>query len=146
MTNCPTCGRSVAENQRFCGNCGTDVQAAIAYRANVPNAPTAPRDEIPTPVSTSAPDANTSPYVNTNLYANDARAYDLPAPVRRMPVASWVVIAGVALFCLCCGLVLGTIFGIELPDIFPGIMPPPTVPTPAATPQTMIFVLQFLRT
>ncbi len=117
MITCPTCGRPVAENQRFCGNCGTDVQAALAYRAASQNPPVSP-----------APLPPTAP-----TYSYDPGSY-ISAPViqrRLSPTMVALIILGVGTLCLCCGLVFG---GAFVYWFFPTqSLPAPTpTPTPAA--------------
>lgn len=115
MINCPNCGRPVPDNQRFCGNCGTDVQAALASRAQAQNPPAAP--SASTPAST---------------YGYEPNYYDYsPAPPRRpaMPIV-WLIVAGVAILCLCCGLIIG---GLAAYAFFPYQSVPS--PSPSPTPE-----------
>ena len=111
MTNCPTCGTPVAEGQRFCGNCGTDVQAASAYRAAA---------QTPHPGPSSTPAANPFGYPGT---------YDYTTPAARRPTRLVIalIIAGIAVLCLCCGILLGAA-GLYLAGPFNAA--PTSTPTP----------------
>jgi hypothetical protein len=111
LTNCPTCGAPVAEGQRFCGNCGTDVQAASAYRAAA---------QPPPPTAPPGPAANPFGY---------SSAYDYTQPASRRPttIVIALVLAGIAILCLCCGIILGAA-GLYL------FGPTNSAPTPTPTP------------
>lgn len=128
MITCPNCGNQVRESQQFCGNCGTDVHAALAAASQA-----APAAEEPT----STPYAYSQP----SGYGYDNQP---PAPSGG---SSRIIIIGVALvlvacLMLCCGLVLG--FEI-IPDILGlggGAAVPKTTPTP--TPAGLLPILHYL--
>jgi zinc ribbon protein len=126
LITCPTCGGPVSENQRFCGNCGTDVQAAMAYRASAQNPPSA----TPTPADPGG------------VYGYDPGAYDYTPAARQRPAAAmiWLIVAGVAVVCLCCGLVIG---GVASYVFFPTQSAPP--PTPAPTPEGLNLLMNLLK-
>ncbi len=111
--NCPTCGRPVTEGQRFCGNCGTDVQAASSFRTVQNSAATS---QPPPPGSTS--------------YDYDSTADDYTVPATRTPSIAMIalIVAAVAIICLCCGIVLG---GLVTYWLFPVREVPAATPTPA---------------
>ncbi len=123
---CPTCGRPVPEGQRFCGNCGTDVQAATTFSASQNQAASSASPASPTP----AP----SPYY-------DPGAYDYVQTESR---PSWgltiIVVVVVAIFCCCCGLAFGWLGGYLVgppPNFFPGT--PATTPTPTPASLMLLF-------
>ncbi len=126
MITCPTCGRPVPENQRFCGNCGTDVQAAIAYRAASQNPPAPP-----------APSPSTG-----GVYSYDPGSY-IYAPViqrRLSPTMVALIVLGVGTLCLCCGLVFGGAFAYWF---FP--TQSVAAPTPTPTPASLNLFITLLR-
>lgn len=117
MINCPTCGQPVAENQRFCGNCGTDVQAASGFHG-------------PTPGGTGG---TAGPAAQGAAYGYDTGAYDYQSAAPQRPATMiWLIVAGVAVLCLCCGLAAGGFFGLAIgpgPIILfgaPSVTPTPT--------------------
>ncbi len=89
LTTCPTCGRPVPESQRFCGNCGTDVQAASAYRAAQAS-----------PAGAQTPGG--LPFLGF-----DQGGFDVAAVRRPSTLIIALIVAGVAIVCLCCGMVFG---------------------------------------
>ncbi len=111
---CPTCGRPVAEGQRFCGNCGTDVQAASTLRPV--------QDEAATSQSAGPGGAG---------YDYESSADDYAPPVPRSPSMPMIalIVAAVALICLCCGMIIG---GLAAYWLFPVREVPAATPTPAA--------------
>jgi hypothetical protein len=128
LTTCPNCGRPVPENQRFCGNCGTDVQAAIAYRAASQNPPGAP----------ALSPAPSSPYG----YEPGPYNYAPVTPRRFSPAMITVIVLGAATLCLCCGLLIGGFFAYWF---FPtqSVTGPATTPTP--TPSTLDLFIALLK-
>ncbi len=114
--NCPTCGRPIPEGQRFCGNCGTDVQAVGTY--NPGSTPPPP------PGSTDA------------AYDYEEQAYEYaPAEPRRVSIPlMWLLLAIVAIICLCCGLILGALGMYWLG---------PTPPSPATNPPPSTWMILF---
>ncbi|MGE5140728.1 MAG: zinc-ribbon domain-containing protein [Rudaea sp.] len=123
MITCPNCGQPVPENQRFCGNCGTDLSAVHAFQ------------EQP---GTAAPNVPPSPD-----YAYDTGQYNYAPPPDRRPslLVVLLALAAVAVVCLCCGMVLGA---AGLFYLNPAPTPIPALsPVPAPTPEGLLhFLLQ----
>ncbi len=123
-TTCPTCGRPVAENQRFCGNCGTDVQAATAYRS-----------------SQASPAGGAGPGAPAPSFGYEPGGFDYSLPFGRRPSA-WIVgliVAILALICLCCGFVLGAGAMYWLGPV------PSSGATPVPTPEGLNLLLVLLQ-
>ncbi len=126
MVNCPNCGHANESSQRYCGSCGTDIQAALASHG--------------TPVS----DQQQSPYAYSQPSGYGYEPYTEPP---RGPTRLFVVI-GVLLLVACCAFACGMLIGFELiPDLF-GIgggaaLPKPT-PRVTPTPQSMMLVFNYL--
>lgn len=121
MITCPNCGRPVPEKQRFCGNCGADVEAMLASRAAAQNPPSVSPTNSP-----------------GTTYGYDPSYYDYaPSPARR-PAAPiiWLIVAGVAILCLCCGLIIGGLFAYAF---FPYQSVPSANPTP--TPEGLNLII-----
>lgn len=116
MINCPNCGYPIPDNQRFCGNCGTEVKAAT------PPAPTPP---------TGAPIGEGQPapyaYSQPSGYGYEAQPLaETPRPV----VGRMILVLVVLLLAACCALLCGILIGFELsPVLFPGVTPAPRTPT-----------------
>lgn len=128
MINCPNCGHAVPSSQRFCGNCGADVQTAPVAPQGVPIA-----------------EQQAAPYAYSQPSGYDYGAYPVEAP--RSGAPRILLIGGVVIIALCCAFACGLLLGFELiPDIL-GIGGGAAVkPTPrfTPTPQSMLFILQYL--
>lgn len=128
MINCPNCGYPVPDNQRFCGNCGTDVKAAAP--APVPTPPTgAPIGEgQPAPYAYSQPSG----------YGYEAQPLaETPRPV----VGRMIIVLVVLLLAACCALLCGILIGFELsPILFPSSTPVPRTPTR----ESLLLVWQYI--
>lgn len=126
LVTCPTCGTSVPDDQRFCGNCGTDVHAAMAFRGTAQNS-----------LGGTAAGSATG-----GGYGYDTANYDYaPSGLQRPTTAMiWLIVAGVAVVCLCCGLVIGGVFSYLF---FPTQSAP--VPTEVPTPEGLNLLLILLR-
>lgn len=126
MVNCPTCGHSVPSTQRFCGSCGTDVQAAIAARG--------------APVS----DQQQSPYAYSQPSGYDYEPYTEPS---RGPARLLIVVAVLGLVA-CCALTCGLLLGFEVIPTLLGIGGGAAVPKPTPwvtpTPQSMLTIFYYL--
>ena len=126
MVTCPNCGHSNPTTQKFCGNCGTDIQAALAALA----APVS--DQQPAPYAYSQPTGyGYEPYVE---------------PQKSM-LPRLILIGGIVIIALCCALACGLLLGFELiPDLLGtgggAAVPKPTV-RPTATPQSMMFIIRY---
>jgi zinc-ribbon domain len=118
LITCPTCGRPVPEGQRFCGNCGTDVQAASSYRA----------------APTSAPPSQ-PPGLGANAYGYETGTYDYAQAGGRRPSTTMLllIVAAIVLLCSCCAFASGAAAMYWL-----GPVPTPAVPTP--TPQSLLLL------
>ncbi len=128
MVNCPNCGHANPTNQRFCGSCGTDIQAALASRG--------------TPVS----EQQQSPYAYSQPQTYGGyEAYAEPAS--RGPLRL-VIVIGILLLVACCAFACGILIGFEL---IPGLLgigggaatPRPT-PRVTPTPQSMLMIFYYL--
>ena len=128
MINCPNCGAAVASNQRFCGSCGTDVQAAMSSRG----APVA--DNVQSPYAYAQP-----VYDYNQGYAEPSRG----------PMRLIIIIAVLALVS-CCMFACGILIGIEIPDILGlfGVTGASAAPKPTPrftpTPQSMMMAYYYL--
>lgn len=129
MVICPNCGHSVADSQRFCGNCGADVQAALAHAA--------PRG---TPISDNEP----APYAYAQpMYGQEYQ------PVESGPkTGRFILIGAIALIAMCCVFACGLALGFEIiPDLLgiggaSGVVPSPVKATP--TPQSLLPIVYWL--
>lgn len=68
-------------------------------------------------------------------YGYDPNYYDYaPSPARRPPMpAVWLLVGGIAILCLCCGILIGGILGLGIgpgPYVLFGAPAPPPSPTP----------------
>ena len=119
MITCPSCGNQVRESQQFCGNCGTDVHAALAAASQA-----APAAEEPA----STPYAYSQP---------SGYGYDYQPPVESGGGARLAIVAVAAILILCCVFACGLTFGFEIiPDILGiggGQALPKVTPTPVPT-------------
>ena len=117
MVTCPNCGQSVREGQRFCGTCGTDVQAALRATA---------------PVSSTTEDQSV-PYA----YTQPTTGYGYEAPPAETPLGGrMIIIAGALILAICCAFACGLVFGFEIiPDLLGmGAGGPPATPRPTSAP------------
>ncbi len=126
MVNCPSCGHSVPSTQRFCGNCGTDVQAAMTPRG----APVSDQQQVP------------YAYSQPSGYGYDPYAEPSRAPMRL------VLVFGIVALVACCAFACGLLLGFE---IIPGLLGinsanPTPRPTPRVTPtpQAMLTIFYSL--
>jgi hypothetical protein len=85
-----------------------------------------------------APAASATP---SSGYGYDSGAYDYAPRGLQRPTAAmmWLIVAGVAVVCLCCGLIVGGVFSYLF---FPAQTVP--VPTAAPTPSGLNLLLQLL--
>lgn len=130
MINCPNCGHSVADTQRFCGNCGAEVRAA---------APVAPTPTPGAPVG----DGQAVPYAYSQTpsfgYASQPLA-EAPRPV----AGRMIIIIAVLLLAACCAFACGILIGFEAsPILFPGNTPGPA-PRGTPTREGLLLIWQFL--
>ena len=128
MVNCPNCGHTVPSSQRFCGNCGADVQASTVPQG--------------VPVSEQQP----APYAYSQPAGYGYDPYPTQAP--RSGAPRLILIGAVVVMALCCALACGILLGFELiPDLL-GIGGGAAVPKPTPrftpTPQSMLFMLHYL--
>jgi hypothetical protein len=159
LINCPTCGRPNPETQHFCGNCGTDLQAARSFRAPAAQEPPTPAPRVNPPPMPSAPPAAQSAPAPTQVvfpppaslapaYGYEAQAYDYaPAqPQRLFGLPVFVAVFGIAFVCLCCGFFLATfgwwLYGPMVPFPFLPATTPAQTPTP--TTESLQHLLNFL--
>ena len=122
-TTCPNCGHVNPASQRFCGNCGTDVQAAAPHG---------------TPIS----EQQSAPYAYS---APSAYGYDQPYDEPSKKPMRLILIGVVVVFALCCAFACGLLLGFEIIPTMLGVgaTPKPT-PKVTPTPQSMLMILQYL--
>ncbi len=113
MINCPNCGNPVREDAKFCGNCGIDVQAALAASQQA-----APSEAQPTP------------------YAYPQQpptfgGFDFRREAERSPMTGRILIVAVIVIAVACAFCCGILFGFE---ILSPMFPPGPTPRPSATP------------
>lgn len=100
MINCPYCGHPVLEDQKFCGSCGKDIQAAVR----------------PTPAASNPPtgEAQSTPYA----YPQPSGYGFEPLPAEQPLAGRMIVIIGAVLLAVCCAFACGLLFGFEIiPDV-----------------------------
>jgi uncharacterized membrane protein YvbJ len=125
LVTCPNCGNSVRESEQFCGNCGTDVHAALAAASHTPPI----GEEHDTPYAYSQPTG----------YGYE---YQPPEPAGR----SRLVIIGIAIIVVaCCMCAAGFLVGLEASCYLPGnncgIATPVLKPT--VTPASWLPIIQY---
>jgi hypothetical protein len=88
------------------------------------------------------PGAATASAAPGGAYGYDPGGYEYapPAPQRPAMAVIWLIVAGVAIICLCCGLVIG---GVISYAFFPTQSVPPTTPTP--TPEGLNLFIQLFK-
>ncbi|MCL4393389.1 MAG: zinc ribbon domain-containing protein [Chloroflexi bacterium] len=125
MVTCPNCGNPVRETQQFCGNCGTDVHAALAAAA---------------PPAPAADESASTPYAYAEPSGFDA-GYQQPLPAGN----GRVVIIGAAFVLVAAeGPSFGIVLGFEIiPDIL-GIGSGSGVPKLTPTPSSFLPLLHYL--
>jgi hypothetical protein len=131
LITCPNCGNAVRETQQFCGNCGTDVHAALAAQA----AP--PITEQPSQYA----------YPQTPSYGYEYPQQYPQQPAQPSPSGRIVVIAVIGIVALCCAFFCGLVFGFEIiPDLLGiGSVPAPApTPRPSPTPSSLLPIIHYL--
>ncbi|MBI5034826.1 MAG: zinc ribbon domain-containing protein [Chloroflexi bacterium] len=126
MVNCPNCGHAVPSTQRFCGNCGNDLQASAVSQG--------------IPVSEQQP----APYAYSQPSGYGYEAYPSEAP--RSPAPRMILIGGVVVIALCCAFSCGLLLGFELiPDLLGigGATAPKPTPRPTVTPQSLLPIFHY---
>ncbi len=125
MITCPNCGHSVADTQRFCGNCGTDVQALAVVSRGAPVG-----EEQAAPYAYSQP---------------TGYGYEYQPPAAAAPAARYILIGAALLLALCCAFSCGLLFGFEIIPTALGLGAVNTpVPKPSPTPQSLLPMLLWL--
>ena len=92
MITCPNCGHQVPEGQRFCGNCGFDVQAALSRQQPNPTQP---------------PPPTYGSFLPQTYQQYDFLDAGAPPPRRPPIVPITLLLLGFGLVCLCCGILMG---------------------------------------
>lgn len=128
MINCPNCGSPVRDDAKFCGNCGIDVQAALAAQEQAMAAQAAATFQPPPPVQ---PIQQAYPLQTTN-YGGYGFARE-----ERSPMQGRLLIAAVLVIAVACAFCCGVLFGLWIFDFLP-TAPPKITPTP--TRQTFEFI------
>ncbi|MEW5718007.1 MAG: zinc ribbon domain-containing protein [Chloroflexota bacterium] len=125
MVNCPNCHHPVPDNQRFCGNCGSDVSAAQA--ANPPGTPIGEGQAAP------------YAYAQPAGYGYEPQSTsDAPRPV----AGRMIVMIAVLILAACCAFACGILIGFEAsPIVFPSSTP---APTPRPTRESLLPILSAL--
>lgn len=137
MITCPSCGQKVSEGQRFCGWCGTDVQAV-------------PR---PPQVAAAAHSTEEQPDIQYAYNEPSGYGYDMPPMSEGQRTPRMVVLIVALLLAVACAFCCGLIFGFEIiPDIL-GLgsaapatktTPVPATPVPTGSPTSLLFIAQYL--
>ena len=125
MITCPTCGNQVRETQQFCGNCGTDVHAALAAASQA---------------SAEEPIATQYAYSQPSGFGDDYQP-----SVQSRGGARMAIIVVAAILILCCVFACGLTFGFEIiPDIL-GIGGNQALPkvTPTPTPSGWLPIFRY---
>ena len=125
MVTCPNCGHSVADSQRFCGNCGTDVEAALAAA----------------PHGGAIGEGQPAPYAYSQP---SGYGYEYQPPPEPAPTGRYIIIGAVLIIALCCAFSCGLLFGFEIiPDLFGGAAGATPVPKPSPTPQSLLPIIHY---
>jgi uncharacterized membrane protein YvbJ len=128
LINCPNCGTPVREDARFCGNCGIDVQAALAAHEQAMAAQAAAAFQQQTqaqPIQQSYP-------LQTTNYGGYGFAHEERSPMQgRLLITAVLVVAVACAFC--CGVLVTAAF-------FEFATPATPKPIPSPTKQTFEFI------
>jgi uncharacterized membrane protein YvbJ len=125
LINCPNCGNPVREDAKFCGNCGVDVQAALAAAQQAAS-------NEPQPAQYAYPPQQQPSAFGGLSFRRDGE---------RSPMAGRILIVAVIVIAVGCAFCCGLLFGFE---ILSPMFPPGPTPRPSATPTKESF--QFLET
>ena len=127
LINCPNCGTPVREDVKFCGNCGVDVQAALAAQEQAMAAQAAAYQ----PMQSAQPIQQAYPLQTTN-YGGYGFTREERSPMQgRLLIAGVLVIAVACAFC--CGM-------IAMAAFFEFAAPASPKPVPTPTRQTFEFI------
>ncbi len=113
MINCPNCGNPVREDAKFCGNCGVDVQAALAAAQHA---------------------ATSEPQPAQYAYPQPQPAFggfDFRRDGERSPMVGRILIVAVIVIAVACAFCCGLVFGFE---VISPMFPSGPTPRPSATP------------
>jgi hypothetical protein len=126
LVNCANCGHPVPDNQRFCGNCGSDVSPAPP--AAPPGAPIG--------------GDQTAPYAYTQPAGYGYEPQSVSEPAR--PVNRMIIVIAVLILAACCAFACGLLLGFEISPMLPGGSTP--APTPRFTPtrESLLLIWQYL--
>lgn len=137
MINCPNCGNPVREDTRFCGNCGIDIQAALAAQQQAMAQQQALAQQ--SAMNQQIPQYGGSNYPIQTM-PNYGGGYDLRQE-ERSPITGRLIIAGVLVIAVACAFCAGCVFGFEI--LSPMFPPTPAAPARAtATPQSLNLLYQ----
>lgn len=126
MINCPNCGTPVREDAKFCGNCGIDVQAALAAQEQAMAAQAAvfQQQQQVQPIQQAYP-------LQTTNYGGYGLGREERSPMQgRLLIAVVLVVAVACAFC--CGM-------LAMAAFFEFATPAPK-PVPSPTRQTFEFI------
>ena len=124
MINCPNCGHPVPDNQRFCGNCGSDVR------------PAAPATPPGVPIG----EGQTTPYAYSQPTGYGYEPQPISEPTRA--VTRMIIIVAVVILAACCAFACGILIGFEMsPILLPGNTP---APTPRPTRESLLPIIYLL--
>jgi len=133
LINCPNCGTPVREDAKFCGNCGVDVQAALAAQEQALAAQAAATFQ---PVQPAQPIPQAYPLQTTN-YGGYGLGREERSPMQgRLLIAAVLVVAVACAFC--CGM-------LAMAAFFEYAAPGGPKPIPSPTKQTFEFLFTVIQ-
>ena len=140
MINCPNCSTPVREDTRFCGNCGIDVQAALAAQQQaLAQAAMQQQQQLLSAQSPyQQPSQATYPLQTTNYGGYDFRREE------RSPLTGRLLIAGVLVIAVACAFLCGCLIGGYIEGYVLN-QPTPVRPSPTAAPQGLLLIEQLVR-
>ena len=129
MITCPNCGTPVRDDTKFCGNCGTDVQAALAEQEQAMAAQAAAAYQQ---------QAQVQPIQQYPLQTTNYGGYGYTRE-ERSPMQGRLLIAAVLVVAVACAFLCGCLFGGFIEGYV--LTPQPTPPVRATpTRQTFEFI------
>jgi hypothetical protein len=134
LINCPNCGTPVHEDAKFCGNCGIDIQAALAAQEQAMAAQAAAMYAQQQQQQQPQPIRQTYPLQTTNYGGYDFRQEEGSPMARRLLIVGVLVVAVACAYC--CGLMTMAAF-FEFAT--------PSTPKPTPTKQSLELLQMILQ-